>query len=60
MKDDRYLVTGCGDGELKVWKLSQKDPYSENKIDHLSIKLELANLDEEDDVNVSFVFSLFT
>ncbi|GJQ79396.1 hypothetical protein Trydic_g16255 [Trypoxylus dichotomus] len=50
IKDDRYLVTGSSDGELRIWKLSQKDD-SENNMDQLSLKLELANLEEGDDSN---------
>lgn len=55
MKDDKYLVTASGDAELRVWKLSQKDPDSENKtpVEHLATTLELATLDDNDDPTVS-------
>ena len=55
IKDDQYLVTGCGDAELRVWKLSQKDHDSENKnlVDHLTTTLELVDLHDSDDPNVS-------
>ncbi|KAI4471001.1 wd repeat containing protein 3 wdr3 [Holotrichia oblita] len=49
MKDDQYLVTGCSDGELRIWKLSQRLNDNENKVDQLSLKLELAHLEDSDD-----------
>ncbi|CAH0548156.1 unnamed protein product [Brassicogethes aeneus] len=51
MKDDQYLVTGSGDAELRVYKLSQRDPDAENKtpVEHLATTLELTNLGENDD-----------
>lgn len=56
VKDDHYLVTGCGDAELRVWKLSQKDSDSENKnsVDHLTSTLEIIDLHESDDLNVIY------
>lgn len=55
MKDDQYLVTGCGDAELRVWKLSQRDSSNENKnpVEHLATTLELTMLDDADDPTVS-------
>lgn len=51
MKDDQYLVTGCGDAELRVWKLSEKD---ENKstAENMAAMLELMTLGEADDPTV--------
>lgn len=56
MKDDQYLVTGCSDGELRIWKLSQRLTDNENKVDQLSLKLELAHLEESDDNSVCFKY----
>lgn len=55
VKDDQYLVTGCGDAELRVYKLSQRHPDSENitSVEHLTNTLELATLEEGDDTTVS-------
>ena len=25
MKEDKYLITGCGDSELRVWSIMPKD-----------------------------------
>lgn len=25
MKEDKYLITGCGDNELRVWSIMPKD-----------------------------------
>jgi WD40 repeat protein len=62
VKDDQYLVTGCGDAELRVWKLSYKDPDLENKssVDHLTTTLELIDLHDTDDPNVSYYNKLIT
>lgn len=55
VKDDQYLVTGCGDAELRVYKLSLRHPDSENitSVEHLTNTLELATLEEGDDTTVS-------
>lgn len=52
VKDDQYLVTGCGDAELRVWKLSQKD---ENKstVENIATMLEITTIEETDDPTVS-------
>uniref|UniRef100_A0A6P7H1M8 WD repeat-containing protein 3-like n=1 Tax=Diabrotica virgifera virgifera TaxID=50390 RepID=A0A6P7H1M8_DIAVI len=60
MKDDEYLVTGCGDAELRVYKLSFKDPDSENKnIEYLSSRLELTSLEESEYFTVSLIKNYF-
>lgn len=59
MKDDQYLVTGSGDKEIDVWKLSIRDPEEENKkpIDSLTTSLELAALEDINDPTVfNFIF----
>lgn len=58
MKDDRYLVTGCGDAELRVWKISEKD---ENKstAENIAAMLEMVTLGEADDPTVS-CFCVYT
>lgn len=55
MKDDQYLVTGCGDAELRVYKIVFRDPDSENKnpLENLTSRLELTYLDDADDTTVS-------
>lgn len=30
MKEDKYLITGCGDSELRVWSILPKDSSIEN------------------------------
>lgn len=47
-------MTGCGDAELRVYKLSLRDPESENinPVEHLTTAFELATLDEGDDTTV--------
>lgn len=55
MKKDKYLVTGCGDAELRVWKLSLRTEEPENpdlSITHLTQNLELANIEDDDDYTV--------
>lgn len=54
MKDDQYLVTGSGDKEIDVWKLSMRDPDEENKkpIESLTTSLELATLEDINDPTV--------
>ena len=56
MRDDQYLVTGSGDAELRVWKLSQKDFDLENKnvVERLAMALEFNNLDDGDDQMVNW------
>lgn len=54
MKDDQYLVTGCGDAELRVWKISQRDSNeNKNPVEHLATTLELTILDDADDPTVN-------
>lgn len=43
MKDNRYLVTGCGDGELRVWNLSEKTEKEENE----NLTFTVSPLDED-------------
>lgn len=54
MKEDQYLVTGCSDAELRVWKLSLKDPDSENKkpLESLALNLESISIEDNDDYTV--------
>lgn len=54
MKDDKYLVTGCSDAELRVWKLINRDDPS--TMDGLAAKLEITSLHDDDDPTVS-IFS---
>ncbi|KAL1518271.1 hypothetical protein ABEB36_001916 [Hypothenemus hampei] len=50
VKSDQYLVTGCGDSELRIFRLTYKDPNENlNPVEHLTLTLELANLEEGDD-----------
>lgn len=59
MKDDRYLVTGGVDVELKVWKITDRNEPKET-VEHLASMLELTNIDEGDDPAVSIKwFSFF-
>lgn len=56
MKEDRYLVTGCGDSELRVWKLTNKDLIDDKNsltVNELSTKLEITDISEENDLSVS-------
>lgn len=56
MKEDRYLVTGCGDAELRVWKLSVRDLSEEKKpmsVNEISTMLEITGISDTDDSNVS-------
>lgn len=52
MKDDRYLVTACGDAELRVWKIANRNE-SKSATEHLASMLELTSLEESDDPTVS-------
>lgn len=54
MKEDRYLVTGCGDSELRVWKLTNRDLEDKKPttVNELSGTLEIMDLSENDDSNV--------
>ncbi|XP_066151518.1 WD repeat-containing protein 3 [Euwallacea fornicatus] len=51
VNNDQYLVTGCGDVELRVYKFSVRDINSEKitAVEHLANTLELATLEEGDD-----------
>lgn len=44
-KGDRYLITGCGDAELRVWKIVREGDQPTD----LSSRLELAEITDEDD-----------
>lgn len=52
MKDDRYLVAGCGDAELRVWKIADRNE-AKCATEHLASMLELTSMDESDDPTVS-------
>lgn len=52
MKEDHYLVTGCGDAELRVWKITERTE-SKTPVEHLATILELNSLAETDDPTVS-------
>lgn len=57
MKNDKYLVTGCGDAELRVWKLMLRTEDAIKKeltVNNLAHDLELTNLDDDSDVNVCY------
>lgn len=58
MKEDRYLVTGCGDSELRVWKLSNRleEDKKPMKVEELSTMLEITGISDTDDSNVSSNF----
>lgn len=58
MKDDRYLVTGCGDAEMRVWKITDRNE-TKNTVEHLASMLELTGIDESDDPTVSIFVTLF-
>lgn len=54
MKNDKYLVSGCGDAELRVWRLAVRsddmDKKDENNLPH---NLELANVEDDSYPTVS-------
>lgn len=48
---DHYLITGCGDAELRVWKITERSE-SRTPAEHLAIMLELSSFGESDDPTV--------
>lgn len=58
MKEERYLVTGSMDQELRVWKLNWSDKIKEeDKVVH---QMEIVKLDDADSPEDSSVRSTFT
>lgn len=57
VKNEQYFVTGCGDAELRVWKLSHRDEEGEKKlsVDQLAEELQAAALEDSDDHTVSIL-----
>lgn len=45
MKDDQYLITGCNDKELHVWKIT----FLDNKNIELDTAVSALDLDEENE-----------
>lgn len=45
MKDDQYLITGCNDKELHVWKIT----FLDNKSIELDTAVSALDLDEENE-----------
>lgn len=51
MKDDHYLVSGSGDSELRVWKITERSE-PKTSTEHLATMLELTSIGETDDPTV--------
>lgn len=47
MNDDRYLITGCNDKELRVWKIT----FLDNKSIEFDTAVSALNLNEENEEN---------
>ncbi|VEN48491.1 unnamed protein product [Callosobruchus maculatus] len=47
VKNDQYLVTGCGDGELRVFKIYEKEEETKSTLEHITATLELINMEED-------------
>lgn len=60
VRNEHYIVTGCGDAELRVWKISHRDSDAENKtsVDQLAAELQAAALEDSDDQTVRLHFKL--
>lgn len=60
IRNEQYIVTGCGDAELRVWKISHRDADTENKtsIDQLAGQFQAAALEDSDDQTVRLHFKL--
>lgn len=56
LKEERYLVTGSMDQELRVWKLNWTDKMKEE--DKLVQQLEIVKIEETDNTDDTSVRSL--
>jgi len=48
VKDDQYLITGCNDKELHVWKIT----FLDNKNIELDTAVSALDLDEENEESI--------
>lgn len=51
MKNDRYLVTGCGDSELRVWKIRFPDSEEDDEKQKATPKKTRRDSDDEEEKN---------